>query len=896
MPHTLKKSAIIGIGGTGMHAVLHMKKKLFDVYGEIPEMIRFLVVDTTDADVLEIKDRRITLDPGEFIKLQVKNPRSLIETNREVKEWLPEKLVRFASAISTGAKQVRPLGRLAIFANSAALEAKIMGLLNSVKDYRHGRSEKYETISDNVVVSIVCSMSGGTGSGGYLDIAGFVQPQLSPSDKLIGYFLLPDIFVGKPATENVEPNAYGALKEISHFMDDGTMKYSLGGRARSIQARLFNAVYLVNKTNKQGIQYNSLSDLEEFLGLGVLLQSTSTGKGAADIIDNLELEMGDKPWFGKPKAFSSFGISELVYPGEWYADLYTHKTALDTINRTFLGGEVGGAVAFTDDFMSRAQIREHNADEVVDALADQDDVRSFPMPKDIRKDLISATFSRKDTFVNDTLTEVRDVALKRLADLKSSKSDFLAGELAGRLETPQGLEFSRSFLSALAGQLGEFKTEIATERDSFSRERNELAGRYEAAKTEADTAGKAIFGAKSKLEAAFRKLKQIADREARLIMDIERREKAIDFFTYFLNEVAQWATKLSALRDYCDTLTGELAAELQRIKHDRTEVKPFVQEVKPKSLTEELSTRPAEEFLRWLKAERKLTMLEVAGLRISELKSLLLDFGASDPRVKEVSERRIDDILRDASEGERRGYIECLDQMASPLWQYDQGRIAGDKHTTNIYLFGVADSTNTVFAPEKIKVAIDSPFEPQIVATGDTKRVVCLKIEAAVPAFVVHNVAGYKERYSTPGGTYHLHKNWEAELPDLFPGADEADSRKYWSLALADPFNLIVKRGQHYFMRSEKKGERTKDYLIKLGQGRGDSMRAFLAEPGYVEEMKEQIERINGNLGNKVVTERLDAYGKQLETQAGNQTEEIRKLIEVELGDIEAYMKSLSSL
>lgn len=895
MPHTLKKSAIIGIGGTGMHAVLHMKKKLLDVYGEIPEMIKFLVIDTTDADVLETDGGRITLDPGEFLKLQVRNPKTLIDTNREIKDWIPDNIPRFA--LTSGAKQIRALGRLAIFANSAAIEARIMGLLSSVNSYRISRGEKYEIISDDAVVSIVCSISGGTGSGGFLDIAGMTRAQLNSTDKLIGYFLLPDIFVGKPATENVEANAYAALKEISYFMDNGSINYTMGGKPRSIDGGLFNAVYLINKTNKQGTQYNDLNDLREFLGLGLFLQSTATGKGASDIIDNLEAEMVGKKWFGKPTTFSSFGISELVYPGQWYADLYTHKTALDTISRTFLGGDVADAAGFTDDFIRRAQIREHNGDEVVDALAGQDDIRSFPMPKEFRKELIGPTFSRKDTFVNDTLTEIRDVALKRLVDLKATKAKILADELATRLGTPQGLEFSRSFLAALSGQLGEFKAEMSDERDSLDKEKTELPGRYENAKTEADAAAKAIFGSKSKLEAAFRKLKQIADREARLIMDIERREKAIDFFTYLLNEVAQWSEKLAAFRDYCDVLTGELSAEIQRIKHERTEIKPFVQEVKPKSLTEELPSRPAEEFLRWLKDERKLTMLQLAEKRISELKSLLIDFGASDPRVKEVSERSIDDILRDASDAERRHYVEILDQMASPLWQYDQGRIAADKQTTNIYLFGVADATNTVFVPEKIRASIESPYEPQVVATGDTKRVVCFKVEAAVPAFVVHNLAGYKQRYTSSNGmSYHLKKGWETELPDLFPGTDEAESRKFWSVALADPFNLIVKRGQYYLMRSEKKGERTKDYLIRLGQGRAESLRAFLAEPEYVLEMKDAIDKMNGDLGNQVVTERLNAYGKQLETQAGSQSEEIRKMIEVELGDIEAYMKSLSSL
>ena len=859
-------------------------------------MIKFLVVDTTDADSLETRGGRITLDPGEFLKLEVRNPRTLIETNREVKEWIPDNVPKFA--LTSGAKQVRSLGRLAVFANAAPLESRLEGLISSVRDFRLSRNQTYELISDSVAVSLVCSIAGGTGSGAYLDIAIITRAQLASTDKLIGYFLMPDIFVGKPATDNVEPNAYGALKEISHFTDNGKLRYSLGGRTRSIDGGLFNAVYLINKTNRQGTEYNNINDIREFLGTGLFLQTTTTGKGASDIVDNLEAELVGKRWFGKPTIFSSFGISELVYPGDWYADLYTYKTALDTIQRTFLGGDVSGASTFTDDFIRRAQIREHNADEVVDALAGAEDIRSFPLPKDYKKELIGPTFSRRDTFISEIQAEVRDLTLKRLAELKTAKAKFLSDELGRRLAVAQGLEFSRSFLALLAGQLTQFKKEMNDERDQIDRERGELAARYEGVKAEAETAGKAVFNSKVKLEEAFRKVKQLVDREARLTLDIERREKAIDFFSFMLHEVTLWGEKLGALREYCTVLTAELTTEIQRVQHEKTDIRPFVQEVKPKYLSEDLTSRPPEEFLRWVKEEQKLTMLDIAELRIGELKDKLLAFGASDPRVKEVREKRIDDILKELSEPERVGYIEMLDQMASPLWQYDQGAISGDKRTTNIYLFGVADTTKTVFVPDQIRAAIQSPYEPSVVATGDTKRVVCLKVEAAVPAFVVHNLPRYRERYLAPRGpfSYQLSRGWETEIPDLFPGTEEEESRKYWSLGLADPFNLIVKKGQYYYVRSEKAGERTKDNLIRLAQGRNEAMRAFLADSDRAEETKENIDRINEQLGNNAVIEKLRTYGDKLEKQGGRQSEEIRSLIELELGDIEHYMKSLSAL
>ena len=214
MAYLLKKTAVIGLGGTGMHAVLHMKKRLLESYGEIPPMMKFLVIDTTDKDRLQIEGGEIELEPGQFLKVEVKNPGSLMNTNKEVKEWIPEKVPKFA--LTSGAKQVRPLGRLAVFANAGSLEAKIDGLISSIRDFRIGRyADKYELLSENIVINIVCSLSGGTGSGCFLDVAGLTRKNLSSTDKLIAYLLLPEIFVGKPATHNVEPNAFGAIKELN---------------------------------------------------------------------------------------------------------------------------------------------------------------------------------------------------------------------------------------------------------------------------------------------------------------------------------------------------------------------------------------------------------------------------------------------------------------------------------------------------------------------------------------------------------------------------------------------------------------------------------------------------------------------------------------------------------
>ncbi|MBI4547105.1 MAG: hypothetical protein HY707_03935 [Ignavibacteriae bacterium] len=902
MAYTLKKTAVIGLGGTGMHAILYMKKKLLETYGEVPPMIKFLAIDTADSEQLQTAASEIRLEQGEFLKLEVKNPASLMKTP-EVKKWIPDNIPSFA--LTSGAKAVRGLGRLAVFANSNDLEARIDGLINDIRDYTIERDEKYEVIGKgNIIINLVCSLSGGTGAGCYLDVSVLAKKNLQSTDKLIGYFLLPDIFVGKPATRNVEPNAYGALKEISYFFSTESKQspyvYPLGGRERKIgDEGLFTAVYLINNTNRQGTKYNDISDLHEFLGIGMFLQSSSTGKKAGDIIDNLESQILGVNWYDRPTVFSSFGISEITYTGDWYGDFDAKRIALSVLQRTFTGGDTSRAGEFTDDFVRRIGIKEHEADDVINAILQAGDFKKFSLPPELKKGVISPMFGKRESYLNDIHRSLLETAKKNVAKLKSEREKALSQELTARLSEVHGLLFSKSFLNSLIGRVTEFKREMTEERDQKAKAREDLKPRYDIVKADAEKAAKTLFGTAAKIEVELKKFKELIEKEANMILEIERRERAIEFFAFFADLAQKWTERLNTLNGYCDILTQEFNQEIQAMEHEKRDVKPFVQEIKPSNLTGDSLSIEAGDFLKWLDAVEHESVAHLAEMRIDQVKTLLLKYAYSQPKVKEIKEKRLEDILKEMSTEERMKYVGLLDKMASPLWQYDRGLISGDKKTENIYLFGVENHNDTVFEPQKIRAYLASPFDPAIISTGDPKRVICLKLEAPLPAFVVSNMPRYREKYMDPRKpfSYHLHRDWEQQLPDLFAGSDEAESRKFWSLGLAEPYNLITKTGEYYYIISQKKGERTKGYKIKLGQGRGESMKAFMDNSELIMETKETIIEITDKLGTAKVIECLKSYGLALEQKSSKGTpDDIRKQIELELNDIESFIESLSSL
>jgi len=898
MPSYIKKTVVIGLGGTGRDAVLYLKKRLMNVYGEIPPAMKFLVIDTTDKESLRSEYGEIKLEAGEFIKMEVKNPHSLVKNNKEVKSWFPDNIRLFT--LTSGAKQVRALGRLAAFANAPQIDRSIKNLISSIRDFRIGRiNENYEIISDNIIVNVVASLAGGTGSGCFFDVSVLAREQLDATDKLIGYFLLPDVFAGKPATHNVEPNTYGAIREIDYFFNIDIsaepIKYLFGGTERTVDKHLFDFVYLINNINRSGKEFDDIQHLADLLGMGILLHSTATGKGAADIIDNIEQQLTTKKWWCKVPVYSSFGISELIYRGNELAEIMAKQVAFDIIQKTFIGTEDTDIRSEVEKFIDSCGIREDTADDVIDKILKPKSFRKITIKKNISKKDINTINSNKERHLDGEKRKIEDDAERNYNKITNDMMGSLYEYIERHLSRPKGLNYIINFLSIFEGILNEYKSMMDSERADYENKLKELSGYYEKIQEDIAKASKKLFGANKAVKEASIKLKSIVDRELEYYMEIVRRDKAFSFFAKIIEEVANRKSELADLSEHLNVLAQTFSQDIQRLRLQKKSIKPFELELKTDTILDIKKPCVNEtDFLNWLR-ENNYSLLELPKMMFKDIENIFMRYGYEQDAIKGLKNKRIEDILKELPEAEFNSYIRTLDEMASPLWQYDTGHVSGDKKTENIYLFGVYSREDTILTQDKIRKIIQMQFDPAIVSTGDSKRIVCFKIESAVPAFVINNMRKYREKYLDPDRpfSYHIWRDWEEKLLDCFPMSEEETSRKYWSLGLATPFNFIIKNGPYYYIISEK-GKRTEGNRLKLGQGRAEAMKKFLNDAELIKELQEKIEKRTQDLGNKRVIEELKAYGNKLERDAINQTEKIKRQIEKELTDIEEYINELS--
>ena len=152
MAKIVNPALFIGLGGTGHKVLLQVKKAVLTNYGELPPMTKLLCFDTDRKELLSSTDEieydkknqdgtftrvieKIQFSPNETVGIPISNPRGL--ANQEyIREWLSPSVLAQIGPSDTGAKQIRQMGRFAIFENfmkqniGKQIEDKLNELLN----------------------------------------------------------------------------------------------------------------------------------------------------------------------------------------------------------------------------------------------------------------------------------------------------------------------------------------------------------------------------------------------------------------------------------------------------------------------------------------------------------------------------------------------------------------------------------------------------------------------------------------------------------------------------------------------------------------------------------------------------------------------------------------------
>ncbi|CAH1215529.1 hypothetical protein PAECIP111892_04112 [Paenibacillus auburnensis] len=264
---------IIGLGGTGIDALLRLKYQINRRFKlpedplskkkrDKPDNVEFLAFETNEQDRGK-KYKGIGLDPqNEFVLLANAEIGGLLQ-NRSIldpyiTEWLSPELS--ITDGMNGAAGVRQAGRLLLFTK---INQVVGAIDKKIKTLSVGTSKK-------LMVFLLTGLSGGTGSGAFLDIAyivrGIIERDYGAAgiDRVntLGYLFTPDVNLANKSLsehtrEYIRKNGYAALKELDYWMNvdsRGERFRQQYGNILTVNSPLppFNLCHLISATNTEG--------------------------------------------------------------------------------------------------------------------------------------------------------------------------------------------------------------------------------------------------------------------------------------------------------------------------------------------------------------------------------------------------------------------------------------------------------------------------------------------------------------------------------------------------------------------------------------------------------------------------------------------------------------------
>ena len=368
-------TVVIGIGGTGKRILLSLKKMIVENspngMADFPVLKLFSVDTDTRVGTVKSELKTITedlgLDPNtEMFSLGgdgiTKEPD--LESYPAISGWFPKSksYMLDPASLSSGASQVKPVGRFSFAWNEESLEKRMFELFSDIVDT--AKAKKFgigeSNLSKFTNVFICGSLAGGTGSGIFLDTAYLVRSvaaQLGMVVETYGMLALASIFDSISGDIKLKPNCYASLMELDHFMNRDNFKNShrkffaaYRNKDKDFGSAAYNSPfdypYIFDKTNEGGLALGSQKDFSEMVARFIYLLTGSavslSGRGGENpesgdvagrwqsISNNINLEVDKNDSLkGKPIKYRSMGAFALVYPRRKITQACAYKLASD---------------------------------------------------------------------------------------------------------------------------------------------------------------------------------------------------------------------------------------------------------------------------------------------------------------------------------------------------------------------------------------------------------------------------------------------------------------------------------------------------------------------------------------------------------------------------------------
>jgi hypothetical protein len=461
------------------------------------------------------------------------------------------------------------------------------------------------------------------------------------------------------------------------------------------------------------------------------------------------------------------------------------------------------------------------------------------------------------------------------------------------INRPNGLNYVQKFADKLNAKLEWYQRMMENEAKEENERLKSL--NFDAYEEQVKQAANAFLSRANRVRAACENYKGMVDRQLDIFMQATRRQKATEVY--------------NALRSHLETTVivpaGRIRVNLEStlkaferlyldITTNRSGENPFEQVVRF-SAEKNHPSLTGDDFFQWYRLTYGSVSLW-ADVRDENVQNQLMEY--VNERYSPLAGRSIDDILRTSGPESISHDLKQLNNLAVPLWRYDESKIGSRNVIDEFYYYGVENASSTVLADTENHGKVpQGTTAPGFVSTLDPKRITLFKVKIGVPLFALQGIEEMERTYNDPEKrvSNHLHRDWES-FPNLIPRTGDGEALRWFALAQApDPFDLITRRGDWYYIRSQA-ARRTDNGELKLGQGRLNAFRAFEKNRELIKEVEERVNGLTRTKGQEEISRILREHSDRLQKQVagGGIDASIKEQVENELQSIEEYLQRLT--
>ena len=833
-------------------------------------MIGFLGVDTDGnayTKSLPSKYGEVTLSPNEQVKIQVTDPSGIYSNYMDRFNWIHENNVAALTSMTAGAGMVRTNGRFALGINYPDVETRVKQAINQITNIRISQNTDYTLLDKSVEISLVFSIAGGTGCGTFLDMAYLLKSiqmqNKQAAGKLIGYAVLPDVFDAQLTynKDRLKPNGFGALCDCDYLMhlslgDKFTFDYVR--ETVEIEGKPFNAVYFAGNKNFNNTTYNHVDDIAEMISRSLVTGSGELSGSASSVADNAEKDMISCTYdIEDKKAWASaLGMSEMIFRAHDLSRIYSLKASRRIIER--LLNSCGDAEIIANAWIDnpKVRIRENN---------DRDDVIDFMIP--LKPDF-PLTELDEPTNPRPQIEDYRkrvavpsSLVPKRLGELTDRIEEEFHNLLVDTINQECGIGLTKQVIASIRAQVDACMSEMQDELKAFQSKQGAAESSLEVAVKDLLEIMPKIFTRRGAKQEAKELVINMVNRVVLNEREIERRQAAISFYTWFYDILNKADAKIDSVKATLENIHRNDSAVLSKLQDSiqrQTQIfqidltLPYINRVVVDDAEIDLGR-----FISSIPWTDRL--LDSPERPTSELSAILHNFTDSMHGAEEWRKRDIEGALRELPENElREKFLFALEQ-SSPLINLD---FKGKMHRAipDYYFIGVPDKENTFLknGPVDFQGLIDGVVDCNFVSIGGTDRIVIFRQYGVFPPYAMASVNDYRREYSqwNSGATAyscHFDENIRRRMSrdgySLDPKERADNTLELWIKGLI--FGLIKNDNGTYYYKDEENGDALDDYWSPLETFRDEAFTKFQRLKPTIEDAftryLDELERVKGS-------------------------------------------------